>query len=88
MDCSRDDPCGILLGVGDKITDPLFVDFKRGDYRLQVGSPARDAGVYAGRLLDLKILSPGRRRARYRRFRVSGIHILNFGRCFLFLPAI
>ncbi len=53
VDGSQDDPCGIPLGQGDLIADPLFVDFNRGDYRLQAGSPAVDAGVDVGRILDI-----------------------------------
>jgi len=37
---------------GDKIGDPLFVDFKNRDLRLRAGSPAVDAGIDLGYKLD------------------------------------
>ncbi len=43
---------GASLGKGDKIGDPLFVDFKNHDFHLRAGSPAIDAGVDLGYKLD------------------------------------
>lgn len=39
------DPVGVPLGEGDRIADPLFIDFKNGNYRLTKDSPAIDAGI-------------------------------------------
>ncbi|GEM_PF-2525833 len=39
---------GDTTGTGNISADPLFVDAGNGDYHLQVGSPARDAGTSAG----------------------------------------
>lgn len=39
---------GSPLGAGEKIADPRFVNLSGGDYRLQAGSPAIDAGVDLG----------------------------------------
>jgi len=43
---------GASLGEGDKIGDPLFVDFKNHDFHLKADSPAIDAGVDLGYKLD------------------------------------
>lgn len=43
---------GAWLGEGDKIGDPMFVDFENRDLRLRAGSPAIDAGVDLGYTLD------------------------------------
>ena len=45
---------GTSLGKGDKIGDPLFVDFKNRDYRLRADSPAVDAGADLGYKLDFE----------------------------------
>ena len=39
---------GAPLGPGEKIADPLFANLAGGDYHLQAGSPAIDAGVDLG----------------------------------------
>lgn len=52
VDGSQADPCGKPLGEGDIIADPLFFDLDNCDLRLQAGSPAIDAGVDVGHLLD------------------------------------
>jgi hypothetical protein len=39
---------GAYLGRGDRIGDPLFRDLANGDFRLQPGSPAIDAGMSLG----------------------------------------
>jgi len=43
---------GAWLGNGDKIGDPLFVDFEKRDLRLRADSPAVDAGIDLGYNLD------------------------------------
>lgn len=43
---------GVLLGQGEMITDPLFVDFKNRDLHLKAGSPAIDTGINHGYTLD------------------------------------
>lgn len=43
---------GIDPGTGDISADPLFEDESAGDYRLQSGSPCRDAGNPAGEYND------------------------------------
>jgi len=45
LDGSVKDPVGKLLGKGEIIADPLFLDFERRDLRLNPGSPAVDAGA-------------------------------------------
>lgn len=52
VDGSQADPCGIQLGKGDIIADPLFIDLQNRDLHLQTGSPAVDAGVNVGQSLD------------------------------------
>lgn len=52
LDGSQKNPCGKLLGKGEIIADPLFVNLKGGNYHLQPGSPAVDAGVLPKTLLD------------------------------------
>ncbi|MHC4324995.1 MAG: choice-of-anchor Q domain-containing protein, partial [Planctomycetota bacterium] len=54
VDGKQDDPCGIPLGKGDIIADPLFVDLENRDLHLRAGSPAVDAGVDVGRTLDFE----------------------------------
>jgi hypothetical protein len=45
---------GESLKEGEKIGDPLFVDFKNRDLRLRPGSPAVDAGIDLGYTLDFE----------------------------------
>jgi hypothetical protein len=52
IDDSQTDPCGIDLGKGDIIADPLFRDFELRDLRLQAGSPAIDRGIFVDQRLD------------------------------------
>jgi len=52
VDGTKIDPCGIPLGKGDIIADPLFIDLQNRDLHLQAGSPAVDAGVDVGQSLD------------------------------------
>jgi len=52
VDGAQPDPCGIQLGKGDIIADPLFIDLQNRDLHLQAGSPAVDAGVNVGQSLD------------------------------------
>jgi len=44
-DGSTYDVLGTPLGEGERIANPLFVDFKNRDLRLRNGSPAIDAGI-------------------------------------------
>src|SRR5690606_30829796 len=37
---------GLTPGKGDRVADPLFIDYKNGNYRLKENSPARSRGVY------------------------------------------
>jgi hypothetical protein len=52
VDGTESDPCGLSLGEGEKIADPGFVDYARGDYHLRPGSPAIDAGFNSGNATD------------------------------------
>ena len=52
IDGSVEDPVGKPLGKGEKITDPLFLDFKRRHLHLTPGSPAVDAGAKVDALID------------------------------------
>jgi len=52
VDEAQTDPCGIPLGKGDIIADPLFIDLQNRDLHLQAGSPAVDAGIDVGQSLD------------------------------------
>lgn len=45
---------GAQLGQGDRIGDPLFRDLANGDFRLQPGSPAIDAGMRLGYQRDFR----------------------------------
>jgi len=54
VDGTQDDPCGILLGNGDMIADPLFIDLENRDLHLRAGSPAIDVGIDVGRKLDFE----------------------------------
>jgi hypothetical protein len=46
-------PIGIAAGKGDKIADPMFIDFGNQNFRLQQNSPAINAGVKTGYTEDL-----------------------------------
>ena len=52
-DSSTIDPIPGTPGVGEKIGDPLFVDYAKRDYHLKAESPAVEAGVPAGFTMDL-----------------------------------
>ncbi|HZK93072.1 MAG TPA: hypothetical protein VFC67_02610 [Prolixibacteraceae bacterium] len=52
-DGSTADPCGKLLGKGEKIANPLFINLSTGDYHLSTESPAINAGINLGYKLDL-----------------------------------
>jgi len=52
IDGSVSDPVGKHLGKGEKISDPLFIDFERRNLRLSPGSPAVDSGIDAGNHYD------------------------------------
>ncbi|GAB1453823.1 hypothetical protein MASR2M47_38790 [Draconibacterium sp.] len=43
-----------ILGQGEKLADPKFVDFDKKDFRLQSGSPAIDAGADLGYKTDFE----------------------------------
>jgi hypothetical protein len=45
---------GYTLGSGEKTGDPLFVDVGAGDFHLQAGSPAVDAGLCLGYTKDFE----------------------------------
>ena len=45
---------GKPLGEGDRVADPLFVDFDNRDLHLRAGSPGIDAGTAAGYSADLE----------------------------------
>ncbi len=47
------DPIGIAAGKGDKIADPLFIDFANRNFRLRKNSPAINAGLRTGYTEDL-----------------------------------
>jgi hypothetical protein len=49
----NDDPIGIAAGKGDKVADPVFIDFKNKNFRLRKNSPAINAGVRIGYTEDL-----------------------------------
>lgn len=50
----NNDPLGeISKGKGDIIKDPLFIDFKNGNFRLKEKSPARNAGIETSFKSDL-----------------------------------
>ena len=46
-------PIGIAAGKGDKIADPMFIDFGNQNFRLQQNSPAINAGVKTKYIEDL-----------------------------------
>ena len=52
VDNSQEDPCGIPLGEGDIVGDPLFIDLDGRDLELWAGSPAIDTGFDNDRKLD------------------------------------
>jgi hypothetical protein len=52
-DGSSTDPCGKILGQGEKIADPRFVNLSSGDYHLNLESPSINAGKILGYTLDL-----------------------------------
>jgi hypothetical protein len=52
IDGSVEDPVGKPLGKGEKIADPLFLDFERRDLRLTPGSPAVNAGAKTDMPID------------------------------------
>lgn len=58
-DGSTDDPCGKVLGPGEIIKDPNFVDMNNGDYRLSSKSPAVKSGMILGTSYDLNNISIG-----------------------------
>jgi len=43
---------GVSLGAGEKLADPMFVDLSGGNFHLQAGSPAIDAGLNLGHTPD------------------------------------
>ena len=45
VDGTQPNPCGIQLGKGSIIADPLFIDLQNRDFHLKASSPAIDAGV-------------------------------------------
>jgi hypothetical protein len=45
---------GYALGTGEKTADPLFVNVEAGDFHLQAGSPAIDAGLNLGYTKDFE----------------------------------
>jgi hypothetical protein len=49
----NDDLIGIAAGKGDKVADPVFIDFKNKNFRLRKNSPAINAGVRTGYTEDL-----------------------------------
>ena len=52
LDGSVKDPVGKPLGKGDKIADPMFLDFNRRDLHLNPGSPAIDSAATVGNKSD------------------------------------
>lgn len=50
---SNADPIGIAAGEGDKVADPLFIDFTNRNFRLRKNSPAINKGVRIGYAEDL-----------------------------------
>jgi len=52
-DGSVKNPCGKVLGQGEIIADPLFININTGDYQLSSESPAINAGRKLGYTLDL-----------------------------------
>ena len=54
VDGTQENPCGIPLGKGDMISDPLFMDLENRDLHLRAGSPAVDAGVDVDRKMDFE----------------------------------
>jgi hypothetical protein len=53
VDGSTIDPIPGTRGSGDKVGDPMFVDFTKRDYHLRAGSPAFEAGIDRGYANDL-----------------------------------
>lgn len=53
VDNSTRDPIPGKPGAGDKVGDPLFVDYAKRDYHLTAASPAVDAGIAVGFTRDL-----------------------------------
>lgn len=52
-DGSTEDPIPGVRGGGDKVGDPMFVNFAKRDYHLKAGSPAFEAGTSLGYTSDL-----------------------------------
>ncbi len=52
LDGSQADPCGLPLGPGERIADPLFAGLMNGDLHLLPNSPAIDAGLSSGPATD------------------------------------
>lgn len=53
VDNSTKDPIPGTPGAGDKVGDPLFINYAKRDYHLTAASPAVDAGIALGFTTDL-----------------------------------